>query len=132
MQRDRGDIMSRAVNRALDELGDLNGQEPDIVILFNKTSSEMADREFEETIMDENFFPSPSLFVYTLPNICTSEIAIRYNIQVETSFYILRERDEQLMQSIVEASTPKGGVALYGWIEINDKPNLELKIWKNL
>ncbi|MBO7645775.1 MAG: 3-oxoacyl-ACP synthase, partial [Prevotella sp.] len=65
MHRFRGNIMSRAVSRALDELGDVK---PDAVILFNRSSSVIADREFEKTIKDDaDFFPSPSLFVYTLP-----------------------------------------------------------------
>lgn len=131
MHRFRGNIMSRAVSRALDELGDVK---PDAVILFNRSSSVIADREFEKTIKDDaDFFPSPSLFVYTLPNICAGEIAIRYNIQAETSFYILRERNEELMRKIVECSTPRGKTVLYGWIDCPDTDNInvEFKIWKN-
>ena len=40
------------------------------VVLFNHSSSVWVDREYERTIeVGEDYFPSPSLFVYTLPNI---------------------------------------------------------------
>ena len=42
------------------------------VICFNSSSSLDIDMQYQETIADnENYFPSPSLFVYTLPNIVT-------------------------------------------------------------
>ena len=48
------------------------------VVLFNRSSSISSDKKFLESIQDkENYFPSPSVFVYTLPNIVTGEIAIR-------------------------------------------------------
>lgn len=95
------------------------------VILFNRTSSIEADRQYEASISDpENFFPSPAAFVYTLPNISTGEVAIRHALHGETSFYILSERNEQLMQQIVNA-TINGDKAIRqvitGWIGDNSE-----------
>ena len=48
------------------------------VILFNRSSSVTNDRKYQDTIQrPDDYFPSPALFVYTLPNIVTGEIAIR-------------------------------------------------------
>ena len=60
------------------------------VVVFNHSSSCCSDRKFIDTIAsDEDYFPSPAVFVYTLPNIVTGEIAIRNGYHGETSFYIL-------------------------------------------
>jgi len=54
------------------------------IYLFNKNSSFDTDQRFWETVADpNNSFPSPSLFVYTLPNIVIGEICIRFKIQGE-------------------------------------------------
>ena len=65
------------------------------VVLFNHSSSQWVDHEYEKSIVvGEDYFPSPSLFVYTLPNIVCGEIAIRNGYRAETSFYILGCKDE--------------------------------------
>jgi hypothetical protein len=59
------------------------------IICFNRSSSLDDDVIYQKTIQDENnYYPSPSVFVYTLANIVTGEIAIRNKIMGETSFYI--------------------------------------------
>ena len=79
----------------LKELGEhrLEGEEymsGRAVVLFGTTASLCADRNYQETIQDsDNYYPSPALFVYTLPNIVTGEIAIRNHYRGETSFYVL-------------------------------------------
>jgi len=90
------------------------------VICFNRFSSLDADMQYQETISDnENYFPSPSLFVYTLPNIVTGEIAIRNNIFGETSFYICKEFDvKQIVGTVRNAFYDKTTTAvLVAWIE---------------
>lgn len=103
------------------------------VIFFNHSSSISADRKYLESIADpENFFPSPSVFVYTLPNIVTGEIAIRNHYYGETSFYILPERSESQMESILRASCldPATRSILTGWLDYEDDEHFiaELKI----
>jgi 3-oxoacyl-[acyl-carrier-protein] synthase-1 len=47
------------------------------VILFNRSGSLADDRIYEGTIRSrEEVYPSPAVFVYTLPNILTGEIAM--------------------------------------------------------
>ncbi len=94
------------------------------IILFNKNGSLISDRNYEQTINDsENYFPSPALFVYTLANIITGEIAIRHKIYGETSFYIADKYDEKYMDSIVKNSllTSNPSKIIYGWVDFNDE-----------
>ena len=104
-----------------------NGQQTPI-ILFNHSSSVVADRQFLDTIKDaENFFPSPSVFVYTLPNITTGEVAIRHHLCGETSFYILPDKDEALMKQILEASLAGTSATsvISGWIDAESETSYE-------
>ena len=101
------------------------------VVFFNHSSSICADRQYLETIVDpDNCFPSPSVFVYTLPNIVTGEIAIRNNYHGETSFYILPRRDERLMQQILRASCLDLSTQsfLCGWIDYTDDLHFEAQL----
>lgn len=94
------------------------------IVLFNKTSSIDADIKYMESIRDEdNYFPSPSVFIYTLPNIVTGEIAIRNKWHGETSLYILSERDESLQEKILEATCRDRSISsiLSGWIDYAGK-----------
>ncbi len=102
------------------------------IILFNRSSSIQADEAYQASIQDaEDYFPSPAAFVYTLPNIVTGEIAIRNHYQGETSFYILPERNDQLIQQILDASlgdkTTKS--ILGGWIDYEDDENFVAKVF---
>ncbi len=68
------------------------------IVLFGATASLCADRNYQETIQDkDNYYPSPTLFVYTLPNIVTGEIAIRNHWRGETSFYVTEAPDAAQM-----------------------------------
>ena len=101
------------------------------LILFNHSSSIIADRQFLSTISDkDNCFPSPSLFVYTLPNITAGEIAIRHHLTGETSFYILPDKDETLMQQILQATLRATGTtsAICGWVDAESETNYECEL----
>lgn len=79
-------------------------------ILFNRTSSVVADRCHLGSIAKPGeFYPSPSVFLGTLPNIATGEIAIRHGYIGETSLYITDFRDEALMKKVVGSSFSPGG-----------------------
>lgn len=98
------------------------------VVLFNHSSSIASDRKYLESIQDkENYFPSPSVFVYTLPNIVTGEIAIRNRYHGETSFYILPEKDERQMREVLEATLMDGETQsiMAGWIDYEDEQHFE-------
>ena len=93
------------------------------IILFNRSSSIVSDRAFLKTITHaDGFFPSPSAFVYTLPNIVTGEIALRNGIHGETSFYILNERDDGLMDTIIRSASLDADMdgVITGWLDYTD------------
>lgn len=101
------------------------------IIFFNHSSSIASDRNYKESIKDkDNYFPSPSIFVYTLPNIVTGEIAIRNHFQGETSFFILPDKDERMMEEILQASCRDGQSKsfLTGWIDYEDERHFEAEL----
>lgn len=96
------------------------------VILFNRSGSLVTDRNYQKTISDKNnYFPSPALFVYTLANIVTGEIAIRHKIYGETSFYIQESEDKTQMDRLVEdcLNYSEATNVLTGWVEYQDENN---------
>lgn len=101
------------------------------IIFFNHSSSIASDRNYKESINDkDNYFPSPSIFVYTLPNIVTGEIAIRNHFHGETSFFILPDKDERLMEEILQASCrdDQSKSFLTGWIDYEDERHFEAEL----
>lgn len=107
-----------------------------VIILFNESGSLITDRNYENTIIDaDNYYPSPALFVYTLANIVTGEIAIRHKIYGETSFYVTDKYDESYMESIVRNSltTSNPTLILYGWVDYKDENDYfaDLKLINN-
>jgi len=90
------------------------------LICFNHSSSLEVDTQYQATICDnESYFPSPSLFVYTLPNIVTGEIAIRNKFFCETFSYLCKKFDAKQMVEVVKgAFRDKTTTAvLVAWIE---------------
>jgi 3-oxoacyl-[acyl-carrier-protein] synthase-1 len=93
------------------------------VVCFNRSASLDTDVAFQDTIRDaDNFFPSPSVFVYTLPNIVAAEIAIRNRIYGETSFYVCARFDAGQVVATAGRVFRDGSVrhALIAWIEYFD------------
>ncbi len=59
------------------------------LVLSNRASSLDTDRKHQKSIEDpELFYPSPAVFVYTLPNICLGEISIKHRLFSENSFFV--------------------------------------------
>jgi len=90
------------------------------VICFNRSSSLENDIHYDQTIRDKkNYFPSPSLFVYTLPNIVTGEIAIRNKYLGESSFYLCENFNSEYIYEIIMDTfqDEEMNSILTGWIE---------------
>jgi 3-oxoacyl-[acyl-carrier-protein] synthase-1 len=90
------------------------------IICFNRSSSLETDRQYQASIQNnDDYFPSPSLFVYTLPNIVAGEIAIRNKFCGETSFYICETFDAETIYRTVHNSFSDRTThfALCAWIE---------------
>ena len=88
------------------------------VVFFNREASLHTDRHFEETIKDaDNFFPSPSVFVYTLPNIVSGEVCIRHGFQGESGFYVLENYDEKAITDICNDMLATNGAVICGYVD---------------
>jgi len=93
------------------------------LVAFNRSASLDTDINFQATIADaDNFFPSPSVFVYTLPNIVLGEIALRNKFLGETSFYVSENFDARLMVETVENTFQDRSTkeVIASWIECGD------------
>ena len=107
----------------------------DAVILANRSASIKNDKDYLRSISEGNYYPSPALFVYTLPNIVTGEIAIRHHIQGQTAFYILNSPTEltKIVQAEIRAMQPQARL-LTGWCECSEANTFYAKlqiIWNN-
>lgn len=117
------DLLSKLVFTAT-ELLTRHERERDLsdcaIILFNRTSSIVSDIRHLACINGrEGFFPSPSVFLYTLPNIAVGEVAIRRGIKGESSLYIINQKDKTMIDSIIQATIMdrKASAVIYGWAD---------------
>ena len=93
------------------------------LVLSNKASSLDTDRKHQAAIADSaNFYPSPSVFVYTLPTICLGEISIKHGLYSENAFFVsdkfnpsnLKDYTNSLLQ---ERNAKK---VLCGWVDFDN------------
>lgn len=105
----------------------------DIALIgFNRSSSLDTDRNYQETIQDaNNYFPSPSVFVYTLPNIVAGEIAIRNHLYCETFFYICENFNTKETANKISLSftDPVIRSVLAFWIEYTEEAKEVFMVW---
>ena len=102
---------------------------PNVSLIFaNKSSSLDTDIIYHKSIESSTaFFPSPSIFVYTLPNIVLGEICIKHKIQGENMFFILDNFDANTYIETVSLQyrLNKADTFILSWIEVfKDKLNV--------
>ena len=115
----------------------LEGCDPEDIALFvfTQQGSLLADRKHLSSFSNpDEFFPSPAVFINTLPNVVLGEIAVKNNIKGETTLVLLPGRDDKTIQQIMEASlsATRPAVVLYGWVDCSAEDNFvaELKLLK--
>lgn len=91
------------------------------IVLSNRSGSLDTDLKHQETI-DSGDYPSPSIFVYTLPNIGTGEIAIRHKLRSENAFFVFEEFNAKFLReySSILIESGKSEQVLCGWVEVDD------------
>lgn len=90
------------------------------IVFQNSSSSLETDEKHQESISDrQNYFPSPSVFVYTLPNIMVGEISIRHKIKGENLVLISEKPDPgQIFLYVNELFAQKRvKCCITGWVE---------------
>ncbi len=87
------------------------------IVLANQSSSLQTDVAYQASIAD---MPSPSVFVYTLPNIVIGEISIRHKIHGEHMFFIQDEYNEKELLDYVDSlfQSTDTKYAMVGWLEV--------------
>ena len=91
------------------------------MILSNSALSLDTDLAHSETIRDRaNYFPSPSVFVYTLPNIMIGEICIRHKFKGENTFLISERFDPVLLHTNIAEALDNNRIdaCIGGWVEL--------------
>ena len=91
------------------------------IVLSNSASSLETDRQYQASIADKsNYFPSPTVFVYTLPNIVIGEIAIKHKLTGENAFFVTEKMDAQLLVNYADILLGQyAEAAIIGWIEVD-------------
>ena len=130
------DNMSKAgflVSELMLRAAGINYEEPKedfAIALFNRSASSDDDLTYMQSIKDvTDYYPSPSVFVYTLPNIVAGEIAIRNKIKGESSFYVSEHLSakEIIRQVNVIMQTKSVNYVLCGWVECL-KENFDIRM----
>lgn len=100
------------------------------IVLSNAASSLETDRVHQHSIDDKsNYFPSPAVFVYTLPNITIGELAIKHKITGENAFFVSEQLDADLLVNYTETLFQSATeAAIVGWVEV-DGANFEAFIF---
>ncbi len=98
------------------------------LVFANSASSLETDEAYAQTIQD---FPSPALFVYTLPNIMLGEISIRHQLKSENIFFVSREFDASLFIDYcrVTFQQKKAENMLCGWVDLHNN-DYDVFLWQ--
>lgn len=95
------------------------------LVFANRSASLDTDRKHQASIANpQEYYPSPAVFVYTLPNICLGEISIRHQLKTENSFFVFDSYEEaqpfleQYSNSLLAQG--KAQSVLMAWVEFLD------------
>ena len=96
--------------------------ENEMALLFaNNCSSKVTDLKYINSY-EVKGNPSPSLFVYTLPNILTGELSIRHKWYGENCFFIEEKFDAEFFLEQINFYFSKGAKScLCGWVNSDTK-----------
>lgn len=117
------DLLSKLGFIAVEFLSKTTNFTEDTALVFqNKASSLVTDIQHQKSIQQtESYFPSPAVFVYTLPNIVMGEIAIRHQLQSENAFFIQEKFQPAFIKEYTQNlfDTKKASAAISGWIDLD-------------
>ncbi|MDO5606862.1 MAG: 3-oxoacyl-ACP synthase [Capnocytophaga sp.] len=105
------------------------------LVFANSSASMDTDLRHQESISaEDNFYPSPAVFVYTLPNICLGEISIRHQLLTENSFFVFSEFPNEFFKNYANTLLQSGKAkkVLCGWVELlGENYRAELQLVEN-
>ena len=90
------------------------------LVLANRSSSLLTDLAHQRSIADAAaYLPSPSVFVYTLPNILIGEISIRHQLTGENALFVADTFEPTVLEAYAAQLLAEGAsqACLCGWVE---------------
>ena len=98
------------------------------LVFSNSASSLDTDQAYARSMDD---FPSPALFVYTLPNIMLGEISIRHQLRSENLFLVSQEFDPGLYIDYCRGliQQRKAENVLCGWVNLHNN-DYDVFLWE--
>ncbi len=89
------------------------------LVFGNSASSLETDEKYRETM---DVFPSPSLFVYTLPNIMLGELSIRHKLNTENVFFISESFDAGIFTDYCRDLFLSDNIneVVCGWVDLHN------------
>jgi hypothetical protein len=99
------------------DLAASHGAEGVALVLSNANASLDTDLRYFQTTKN---VASPALFVYTLANIVTGEICIRYGFKGENAFFVTPQFEPHIIAAYVDSvlEQEKSAVCIAGWIDV--------------
>lgn len=94
------------------------------LVIANAQSTLHTDSKHVASIADRNaYYPSPSVFVYTLPNILVGELCIQYNIKGQSTFFIQEQPDWDFLWDYSQLLLQDKGtkICLTGWVDYTEQ-----------
>ena len=91
------------------------------IVLANSSSSLDTDLVYQESIRNRSpYYPSPSVFVYTLANIVIGEICIRHGVKGENAFLVSEKFNSgQVLDYVSDIlDNRRAEACICGWVEI--------------
>jgi len=111
----------------------IDTQKEKLAIVFsNNASSLETDRKHQKSIEDkDNCFPSPAIFVYTLPNIGIGEVSIRHQLKTENAFFVFENYNATFHYTYENSliQSQKATAILAGWTNVDTDTNYEAFVY---
>jgi len=114
------DRMSKLGILATEILFNKEKQDINTALVFSNNYSSIDTDKIHQNSIDQ--IVSPSVFVYTLPNIVLGEISIKHQLQGENVFFISEGFDAQMIADYTDVllSTGKAENVVCGWIDLKN------------
>ncbi len=104
------------------EVSELGGEDVGVILATNLGCLSADKKHRDSYINPDKFFPSPAVFVYTLPNIMLGEICIKYKITGESTCLMMDSFDKKLVNTYVSdlINREKYRYCVAGWIDFSE------------
>jgi 3-oxoacyl-[acyl-carrier-protein] synthase-1 len=105
------------------------------LLIYTLNGSVLADRKHLSTFSNpQEYYPSPAIFINTLPNVALGEIAVTHQIKGETTLVMLAGENQKTMDDILAATlaATRPAALIAGWVDCESENvyRASLKLYK--